>query len=404
MTERKVMKLASRGKRFGAYCIDAVIPVVAAIMFLSSSIAAAMSARYYNGFGGFGFQDPFADPFSGGYGYGYGMNSGLSAGTIVLMIMGMLLSLAFLVIQIVFFTKSKTLGKAALGLQVVSSETGEPIGFWKMLFREWFVKRASAAVFALGYIWVLVDDKNRGWHDKILDTYVVDLKESEILAARKKRQADRAAAAQRQSAAAAASAQRQSAAGTAGINSSAGGGSQPSGSVNAGPSASDQEMQARPDPVIHVEPTPKLTGSDAVIYVEPAEGQVSADDKHEEAVEVVTETPNAEAGPEASVEIVKQETAPDFTTEEINSEDTFLEINDEVAKIAEQAAEISVEAAADAEAEAEAVVETVSEAEAEAEAEAVVEAVNEAEAEAEAVVEAVNEAGTETQENDFTEE
>ena len=50
-----------------------------------------------------------------------------------------------------------------------------------MLFREWFVKKASGSIFLLGYIWVMIDEKNRGWHDKILDTYVVDLKETEIM-------------------------------------------------------------------------------------------------------------------------------------------------------------------------------------------------------------------------------
>ena len=79
------------------------------------------------------------------------------------------------------FSRSKTIGKAILGLEVVSSDRGEPVGFWKMLFREWIVKRASASVVCLGYLWVVIDDKNRGWHDKILDTYVVDLKESELL-------------------------------------------------------------------------------------------------------------------------------------------------------------------------------------------------------------------------------
>jgi hypothetical protein len=48
-----------------------------------------------------------------------------------------------------------------------------------MFFRECFVKSASGSVFGLGYIWILLDEKNRGWHDKILDSYVVDLKESE---------------------------------------------------------------------------------------------------------------------------------------------------------------------------------------------------------------------------------
>ncbi len=175
MSRRKAMKLASRGKRFGAACIDMVIPAVSCfIAFVAAVVMIANEIAYGNygyGFGAPGF----------GYGYGYGYNSGPSAGTVAALIISMLLSIAYLVIQLVFFNKSKTIGKAALGLQVVSSRDGEPIGFWKMLFREWIVKGASGSVFLLGFIWILIDERNRGWHDKILDTYVVDLKESEAL-------------------------------------------------------------------------------------------------------------------------------------------------------------------------------------------------------------------------------
>ena len=87
--------------------------------------------------------------------------------------------IVYIIVECVFFAKGKSIGKAMLGLQVVSSENGKPFRFWKMLFRECIVKSASGSVFALGYIWVLIDEKNRGWHDKILDSYVVDLKESE---------------------------------------------------------------------------------------------------------------------------------------------------------------------------------------------------------------------------------
>lgn len=186
MSRRKAMKLASRGKRFGAACIDMVIPAVSCfIAFVAAVVMIANEIAYGNygyGFGAPGF----------GYGYGYGYNSGLSAGTVAALIISMLLSIAYLVIQLVFFNKSKTIGKAALGLQVVSSKDGEPIGFWKMLFREWIVKGASGSVFLLGFIWILIDDRNRGWHDKILDTYVVDLKESEAMNAASGRQASAA--------------------------------------------------------------------------------------------------------------------------------------------------------------------------------------------------------------------
>ena len=181
MSRRKAMKLASRGKRFGAACIDMVIPAVSCFIALIAAVMAIANEIAYGNYG-YGF----------GYGYGYGYNSGPSAGVITALIISMLLSIVYLVIQLIFFNKSKTMGKAALGLQVVSSKDGEPIGFWKMLFREWIVKGASGSVFLLGFIWILIDDRNRGWHDKILDTYVVDLKESEAMNAASGRQASAA--------------------------------------------------------------------------------------------------------------------------------------------------------------------------------------------------------------------
>ena len=179
MNNRKAMKLATRGKRFGAFCIDAVIPVVIFIFFTVSIIALiASSFMHMNDFGyGYGFPDP---DYGLGYGYGYG-NGNPSSGTTTAMIISLLLGIGYIVAQLIFFSKSSTIGKYALGLQVVSSKDGEPVGFWLMLFREWFVKQASGCVFLLGFIWVLIDEKNRGWHDKILDTYVVDLKESEAM-------------------------------------------------------------------------------------------------------------------------------------------------------------------------------------------------------------------------------
>ncbi|MBR2540607.1 MAG: RDD family protein [Mogibacterium sp.] len=184
MKERKVMKLASRGKRLGAFCIDAVIPVVSGLIFTITILVLLFTVRARSGFPGYGFNSPYSEF---GYGYGYGYSSGVPAGAVAAILISMILFIAYVVVQLVFYNKSKTIGKAVLGLQVVSSNNGEPIGFWKMLFREWFVKAASEAVFLLGYIWILVDDKNRGWHDKILDTFVVDLKESERLSMRSRR-------------------------------------------------------------------------------------------------------------------------------------------------------------------------------------------------------------------------
>ena len=182
MKQKKVMKLASRGKRLGAYVIDAIVPFILAILSLVMfGIIISIMARsgvfnsYNYGYGyGYGFN------YGYGYGdpYGYSQGADRSLGTISTIIM--LLGLAYIVVECIFYAKSQSIGKALLGLQVVSSHDGKPIGFWKMLLREWIVKRASR-VFYLGFIWVFIDERNQAWHDKILDTYVVDLKESNVL-------------------------------------------------------------------------------------------------------------------------------------------------------------------------------------------------------------------------------
>ena len=176
MKNKKVMKLASEGKRFGAACIDSVLPVFASCVFIITGIVEAFRGYAYGQNFGYGFDVP-------GFGYGYGYSMGPSGGAVAAMIISSLLIIVFIVVQLIFFNRSTTFGKAALGLQVVSSKDGEPVGFWKMLFREVLVKQASGSVLLLGYIWILIDDKNRGWHDKILDTYVVDLRESAALSA-----------------------------------------------------------------------------------------------------------------------------------------------------------------------------------------------------------------------------
>ena len=56
MTEKRVMKLASRGKRFGAACIDYVVPFVSYLLY--TAVMAANGIKpvfpgygYDNGFG-----------------------------------------------------------------------------------------------------------------------------------------------------------------------------------------------------------------------------------------------------------------------------------------------------------------------------------------------------------------
>lgn len=168
--EKKVMKLASRGKRLGAYLIDRVVPVVLFMITMGMVAALCYTTRMF-----------IPSPYGYGNGYGGFVDDYSSAGSVLALLACMLIYIAYIVVQLIFYSKSKTIGKAILGMQVISSKNGEPVDFWVMLLREWFAKKASKVVFCLGFIWILIDDRNRGWHDKIMDTYVIDLKETENL-------------------------------------------------------------------------------------------------------------------------------------------------------------------------------------------------------------------------------
>jgi uncharacterized RDD family membrane protein YckC len=64
----------------------------------------------------------------------------------------------------------QTPGQALVGVRVVMVN-GERISFWRALLR-WLGYFVSAILF-LGFLWVLVDDKRQGFHDKLAGTVVV---------------------------------------------------------------------------------------------------------------------------------------------------------------------------------------------------------------------------------------
>lgn len=65
----------------------------------------------------------------------------------------------------------KTLGQALLGLRVLRSN-GRPITFVPAVKRllGYYV---SFFALCIGFLWILIDDRRQGWHDKIADTVVV---------------------------------------------------------------------------------------------------------------------------------------------------------------------------------------------------------------------------------------
>jgi uncharacterized RDD family membrane protein YckC len=73
---------------------------------------------------------------------------------------------------LIFWTASgKTLGKAILGLQVVTRD-GRGLSLGRSLLRA-VGYILSAIFFYLGFLWVALDSRHRGWHDSLARTYVV---------------------------------------------------------------------------------------------------------------------------------------------------------------------------------------------------------------------------------------
>jgi uncharacterized RDD family membrane protein YckC len=65
----------------------------------------------------------------------------------------------------------QTPGKMLLGLRVIRT-SGEPLGFG-IAFLRWVGTLVSALPFWLGFLWIALDGKKQGWHDKIAATLVV---------------------------------------------------------------------------------------------------------------------------------------------------------------------------------------------------------------------------------------
>lgn len=68
--------------------------------------------------------------------------------------------------------KSATPGKMALRLKIVDAETGQPVSTGRLIGR-YLGYYLSIIPLLLGLIWVGIDRKKQGWHDKLAGTVVV---------------------------------------------------------------------------------------------------------------------------------------------------------------------------------------------------------------------------------------
>lgn len=66
-----------------------------------------------------------------------------------------------------------TPGKIAVAVKIVDAKTGAPPSTWRLVVRflGYFV---SALPLYLGFLWVAIDRRKQGWHDKIAGTVVIN--------------------------------------------------------------------------------------------------------------------------------------------------------------------------------------------------------------------------------------
>ena len=146
VTRPEVGQLASPGKRLAAYVFDLAIPLAAFFLVIPLLAGGTVVAAFEAGLG----EDAVG-------------------GTALAGVLGLVT--AYALWALVLFARGTTPGKRVLRMYVFK-ESGERAGFFTMLFREWIGKWISAAVFFLGFLWILLDKDRQGWHDKLASTYI----------------------------------------------------------------------------------------------------------------------------------------------------------------------------------------------------------------------------------------
>ncbi|MGN8198401.1 RDD family protein [Salinisphaera sp. RV14] len=76
------------------------------------------------------------------------------------------------VVVIFWLTREATPGKMAIGARVVDADTGERLRPGQSI-RRYLGYYVSTLPFGLGLIWVGIDSRKQGWHDKIAGSVVV---------------------------------------------------------------------------------------------------------------------------------------------------------------------------------------------------------------------------------------
>ena len=153
------VQFAGHGARLGAYILDAIL-----VGLVTSVLLLVVMLPLIGALAGAVGSDGEVD--SGDFGA-----LGASAG---FFIVGVVVIGVFSLLYFPFFWArgGATPGMKVAGIRVVNDRDGSRIGWGAALLRLvgfW----VSGAVFYLGFIWILIDSRRRGWHDLLAGTCVI---------------------------------------------------------------------------------------------------------------------------------------------------------------------------------------------------------------------------------------
>jgi uncharacterized RDD family membrane protein YckC len=153
------VQFAGHGARLGAYILDGII-----VGFATTALVLIMMVLL------FGSLD-FTVDANGEIIFG---DTGAAAASAGLFVLGtfVITLLALLYFPFFWARGGATPGMKVAGIRVVRDRDGSRIGWGTALLRMigWWV---SSAVFYLGFVWILIDSRRRGWHDLIAGTCVI---------------------------------------------------------------------------------------------------------------------------------------------------------------------------------------------------------------------------------------
>lgn len=151
---------------FGRRLLTAILdPILYGLAYLPFAIAGLVMIL------GVGLGDCSTDPFTDEIVCNGREDIGAILGGVVL------LGLGWVVLLVVYLRglakRGQTWGRRIAGVRVVRIDTGEVPGWGKAIGRTLFAGLVSGNFCYLGYLWMLWDDKNQTWHDKVTSTVVV---------------------------------------------------------------------------------------------------------------------------------------------------------------------------------------------------------------------------------------